>query len=54
VWYSGIKFYNHLPPTLKQLSYDIPKFKVALKDFFLLTPFIYWRNNVAGNKELVS
>jgi hypothetical protein len=30
-WYSGIKLYNHLPPTLKQLSHDIPKFKVALK-----------------------
>jgi hypothetical protein len=29
VWYSGIKIYNHLLPTLKQLSYDIPKFKMA-------------------------
>ena len=35
VWYSGIKIYNHLPPTLKQLSYDIFKFKVALKRFLL-------------------
>jgi len=26
VCYSGIKFYNHLPPTLKQLSYYITKF----------------------------
>jgi len=29
VWYSGIKIYNHLPPALKQLSYDISKFKTA-------------------------
>jgi hypothetical protein len=33
VQYSGITVYNHLPQTLKQLSYDIPKFKVALKRF---------------------
>jgi len=29
VWYAGIKIYNHLPPTLKQLSRVISKFKVA-------------------------
>jgi hypothetical protein len=23
VWFSGIKVYNHLPPTLKQLSQDV-------------------------------
>ena len=25
VWYSGSKVYNHLPPTLKQLSRDVFK-----------------------------
>jgi hypothetical protein len=30
--YSGIKLYNHLPPVLKQLSHDIPKFRFALKN----------------------
>jgi hypothetical protein len=30
VWYSGVKLYNHLPSALKQLSYDISEFKVAL------------------------
>ena len=40
VRYSGIKVYNHLPLTLKELSHDIPKFKVALKRF-LLTHFFY-------------
>jgi hypothetical protein len=29
--HSGIKVYNHLPPTLKQLLYAIPKFKAAVK-----------------------
>jgi hypothetical protein len=31
VGYSGIKVYNHLPPSLKQLSHVILKFKMALK-----------------------
>jgi len=39
VWYSGIKIYNHLPPTLKQLSYDIFKLKAALKKFLLTKSF---------------
>jgi hypothetical protein len=34
-WYSGIKFYNRLPLKLKELSDDIPKFKMALKKFLL-------------------
>jgi len=39
VRYSGIKVYNHLPLTLKQLSHDIPKFKADLKRFFLTQSF---------------
>jgi len=39
VWYAGIKIYNHLPPTLKQLSYDISKFKAALKRFHFINSF---------------
>jgi hypothetical protein len=38
-WYSGIKLYNHLSPELKQLSYDIPKFKVVLKKFLIINSF---------------
>jgi hypothetical protein len=53
VWYSGIKIYNHLPQTLKQLSYDISKFKTALK-VFLQNLFTRWRNIIAGNKDLGS
>ena len=41
VWYSGIKIYNHLPPTLKQLSYDISKFKAALKRFLFYKLFLH-------------
>ena len=39
VWYSGIKIYHHLPPTLKQLLYDIFKFKATLKEFLLTNSF---------------
>jgi hypothetical protein len=39
VWYSGIKTYNHLPLTLKQLSYNISKFKTALKKFLVTNSF---------------
>jgi len=39
VWYSDIKFYNHLPPAIKQLSYDISKFKAALKKFLYTNSF---------------
>jgi len=54
VWYSGIKIYNHLPPSLKQLSYDISKFKAALKRLLLQTLFTHWRSIIAGNKYLGS
>jgi len=39
VWASGIKIYNHLPSTIKQLSSDISKFKVALKRFLYTNSF---------------
>jgi hypothetical protein len=39
VHYSGIKLFNHLPVTLKQLSNDIPKFRVSLKRFLLTNSF---------------
>jgi hypothetical protein len=47
-WYSGIKFYNHLPLALKQLSYDIPRCKGALKNSLPQTPFTRWKN-IVGN-----
>jgi hypothetical protein len=37
--YSGIRLYNHLPPLLKQLPYDIPKFEVALKKFLIANSY---------------
>jgi hypothetical protein len=39
VWYSGIKIYNHLPPTIKQLSYNICKLKAVLKRFLYTNSF---------------
>jgi hypothetical protein len=38
-WYSGIKIHNHLSLTLKEISDDIFKFKVALKKFLLENSF---------------
>jgi len=53
VQHSGINIYNYLPPTIKQLSNDISKFKAALKDFSIQTPFIHWKSITAGNRALV-
>jgi hypothetical protein len=39
VWYSGTKDYNHIPPTLKQLSHDVFKSKTTLKRFLLADAF---------------
>ena len=47
MWYSGIKIYNHLPPTLKQLSYDISIFKAALKRFLHTNSFSHWKIIIA-------
>jgi hypothetical protein len=30
VFYSGIKTYNHLPKTIKELSHDVKQFSLAL------------------------
>jgi len=49
VWYSGIKIYNYLPPTIKKLSYDISKFIAALKrllytnSFYTLEEYYSWK-----------
>ena len=39
VYYQGIKFYNHLPKTIKDLSGDTNKFKLALKRYLLCKYF---------------
>jgi hypothetical protein len=33
VYYMSIKLFNHLPPKIKSLNYDIKVFKPALKDY---------------------
>jgi hypothetical protein len=33
VFYSGIKTYNHLPKTIKELSHDVKQFRLVLKTF---------------------
>jgi hypothetical protein len=39
VLYSGIKTYNHLPKTIKELSHDVKQFRLALKRFILSNSF---------------
>jgi hypothetical protein len=40
VYYSGIKIYNHLPPTIKNLSdYKKKKIQIALRKFLLNNSF---------------
>jgi len=39
VYYQGIKIYNHLPKTVKDLSGDKNKFKLALKRYLLHNSF---------------
>jgi hypothetical protein len=38
-YYTGIKLFNNLPPTIKSLNYDIKVFKPALKDYFFTHSF---------------
>jgi hypothetical protein len=40
VFYSGIKTYNHLPQTIKELSHDVKQFGLALKRF-IISNFFY-------------
>jgi hypothetical protein len=39
VYFSGIKAYNHLPINIKELLYDVKRFKPALKTFFQINSF---------------
>jgi exonuclease III len=47
--YSGIKMFNHLPQTLKQVSNNIPKFRTSLKrllienSFYSIEEFYSWK-----------
>jgi hypothetical protein len=38
-YYTGIKLFNNLPPTIKSLNYDIKVFKPALKDYLFTHSF---------------
>jgi len=39
VYYSRIKIFNHLPQNIKNLSWNVKKFKLALKRFLLMGSF---------------
>jgi hypothetical protein len=38
-YYSGIKLFNNLPPTIKSLNHNIKKFKPALKEYLISHSF---------------
>jgi hypothetical protein len=35
VYYTGIKLFNNLPPTIKSLNHDTKVFKLVIKDYLL-------------------
>jgi hypothetical protein len=39
IYYSGIKIFSHLPQNIKILSWNVQKFKLALKRFLLMGSF---------------
>jgi thiamine pyrophosphokinase len=39
LYYSGIKIFSHLPQNIKNLSWNVKKFKLALKKFLLMGSF---------------
>ena len=49
-YYSGIKIFNHLPTTIKNLLDDKNKFQIALKKFLLIHSTA-WRNTLTHNKQ---
>jgi hypothetical protein len=44
VYYSGIKIFIHLPQSIKNLSWNVKKFKLALKRFFWWVHFVHLMN----------
>jgi len=47
-FYFGIKVFNHLPTSIKNISHDIRQFQYVLKCFLLINSFTQWRNIVLG------
>jgi hypothetical protein len=39
VYYSGIKLFNSLPPSIKQVAHDLKKCKHKLEKFLILNSF---------------
>jgi len=39
VYHCGIKIFNHLPQNIKNLSWNVKEFKLALKSFLLMGSF---------------
>jgi hypothetical protein len=44
VYYTGIKLFNNLPPTIKSLNHNIKVFKPASKDYLLTLSSLILKN----------
>jgi hypothetical protein len=53
VYYSGIKLFNNIPPTIKSLNHDIKKFKPALKEHLLAHSYFIEEFTSARNSQLL-
>jgi thiamine pyrophosphokinase len=49
IYYSDINIFNHVPQSIKNLSWNVKNFKWALKLFFCLVNFIHLMNIWTGN-----
>ena len=53
VFYSGIKTYNHLPKTTKEISHDVTQFSLALRRFFISNSFYSLEEHFEINSKCV-
>jgi hypothetical protein len=50
-FYFGIKFFNHLPTSLKKTSHDINQFRSVLKSFLIINSFYLLEEYFAWNSS---
>jgi hypothetical protein len=53
VSFTGVRIFNNLPLSIKNLSEDINKFKYSLKEFLWWALFILWTNIINGKQGMI-
>jgi hypothetical protein len=51
VYYSGIKLFSNLPPTIRSLNHNVQKFKPALKEYLLSHSYFVEDFTLAKNSQ---